>query len=175
MRTTRACSRGLRCRTESSLRVGWLAGWSRILAFALVLFETRLIWMLTLVLASRINDQLDAIALLVGFQVGGWRPDIGAAVLDFLSDGVERLDVLGGAAEQEDGDGALGGRVPRDGVRLAGRDDIAEAGVENWVALGVANRSGVGGDLREARQAGGEEGEDGEIGLHFDYVMVLYF
>jgi len=66
-----------------------------------------------LVGAGGVVDELDAVVGGVGLEGGGGRPGVGAAVVGAFDDGVEREDVLGGAAEEDErygaGCGWLGG------------------------------------------------------------------
>jgi len=127
-----------------------------------------------LVLASLVVDELDAVALgaLRGLEGGLGVPGVGTAVLDLLSDGVDRDEVLGGALEEDEGDGALSGRLPGDGEGLADGDNGVQARLRDGVALGLsAGRGGVGRDERsKGGEASGEKSEHG--GRHFEWLFV---
>lgn len=127
-----------------------------------------------LVLASLVVDELDAVALgaLRGLEGGLGVPGVGAAVLDLLGDGVDRDEVLGRALEEDEGDGALSGRLPGDGEGLADGDNGVQARLRDGVALGLsAGRGGVGRDERsKGGEACGEKSEHG--GRHFEWLFV---
>ena len=92
-----------------------------------------------MVLAVVVADQLDTVAARVGLEIGGWGPNVAAAIVDVLGDGVQWDHVGGRAAEQQQSHGTLGGRPPGDGVRLADGDELAEAGLVDRVAGGITN------------------------------------
>jgi hypothetical protein len=127
-----------------------------------------------LVLASLVVDELDAVALgaLRGLEGALGVPGVAAAVLDLLGDGVDGNEVLGRALEEDQGDGARGGRLPGDGEALADRDDGVQARLRDGVALGsIASGSGVGRDQRsKGGEASGEKTEHG--GRHFERLFV---
>lgn len=57
-----------------------------------------------MVCACSFNDELDAVACDVWFEGGrDRRPDVGASVGDVFGNGHDGNDVVGGAAEQEEG------------------------------------------------------------------------
>jgi len=112
-----------------------------------------------LVLASCVVDDLETVVRHVGLEVGCDVPDVGAGVGDLLDDGVERQNVLGRAAEEDDSHGALGGWSPGDGIGLAGGDSLIETGFGNWITRRAGGRSGVG--RGESREASSEECESG--------------
>jgi hypothetical protein len=126
-----------------------------------------------LVLAGRVVDELDTVALgaLGGDKAVLGLPGVAAAVGDHLGDGLDELEVLGRALEEDERDGALGGRVPRDGEGRANGHNGVEARLRDGVALGrITSGSGVGRDQRsEGGEAGGEETEHG--GRHLEWVI----
>jgi len=107
----------------------------------------------TLVLSVRVHNQLDPIVRDIGLKIRSRRPHVVARVRDLFDNGVQRDDVLGGPAEEEQCDGAGGRGRPCDDEGRAHGDLLVEA----WCGDGVAGRGGaygggVGGD------EGGEEG-----------------
>lgn len=64
-----------------------------------------------LVITSRVDDELDTVAGGLAHEVGGRGPGVGTAIRNVLHDGVLGDDVLGGALKEDEGDGALSGRL----------------------------------------------------------------
>lgn len=110
-----------------------------------------------LVLAGALNDEQETVVGGVNLEVGTGGPGEGAAVGDGLGEGLEGLHVVGGATEEDQGDGASGGRLPLDGVGLALRDDLVQARGNNGVARGVLGVVGV----SQSRRGNGEGRDDG--------------
>jgi hypothetical protein len=91
-------------------------------------------------LSRRIIDQLDTVACVAvrWLEVVLWRPDEVSSVWVILDDGVLWDGVLGWTLEEDESDGAGGGRVPADGVSLASWHDIMQTGCVDRVALGLS-------------------------------------
>ena len=160
------------CRGSSSVRRGSSGVGRRCSSLLVVVRDAELGGVL--VLAGLVVDELDAVALgaLRGLKSGLGVPGVATAVLDLLGDGVDGDEVLGGALEEDERDGALSGRLPGDGEGLADRDDGVQARLRDGVALGLsAGRGGVGGNQRsKGGEASGEKSEHG--GRHFERLFV---
>lgn len=101
----------------------------------------------------------------IGFQRGGDGPLKRAAVGDAVGEGADGDHVLGGPAQEQQGDLVAGVGGPGYGVGGSGGDDLAEAWFGDGVAgggLGGVGGGDGGGEGREEREGGGEEE------LHFD-------
>lgn len=114
-----------------------------------------------LVLAGTLDNEEQTVVGGVGGQVRARSPGELARVGDLLSEGLEGLDVGGGTAEEDQGDGTLGGGSPLDGVALALRDDLVQTGGGNGVAGRVLVVVGLGVGSSQGHK-GGESGSDGE-------------
>lgn len=113
-----------------------------------------------LVLAGALDDEHQTVVSGVRLQVRAGGPVEVAGVVNGLGQSVDGLDVGGGAAEEDQGDGALGGGIPLNGVGLAGGHQVVEAGLGDGVTRGglVVVR------LRVGRGQGGHGREDGGLG-----------
>lgn len=109
-----------------------------------------------LVLAGALDDKEETVVGSVNLEVGTGGPGEGAAVGDGVGEGLEGLHVVGGATEEDQGDGTSGGRIPLDGVGLALRDDLVQARGNNGVARGVLGVVGV----SQSRRSNGEGRDD---------------
>lgn len=105
-----------------------------------------------------LDDEQEAVVGGVGLELGRGRPLVGAAVGDVLSKGVHGLDVGAGATEEHERDGALGGRIPGDGVGLADRDQFLEARLGDGIAAGRNRVVGGGVGSRHGHEGGDEAG-----------------
>lgn len=142
---------------------------------------------------ARVNNQLDAVAgwAISWLEAGGWSPDVFAVVLGALNNDVLDLQVGCWSLEKDEGNWALGGRLPGNGEALASWDERVQARLRDWVALRDAlsdvnftmryspethlwlgaNWGGVcGGEGHHAGQTGREEAEEREVG-HFVLVF----
>lgn len=66
-----------------------------------------------LVVAGGFVNQLDGVACEGSVEAGGRSPDVGSRVGDASDDGSDRHNIGGGAAEEDQGDGARGARLQR--------------------------------------------------------------
>lgn len=130
-----------------------------------------------LVLAGLLDDEEDAVAGRVGLEVGRGSPhEVALSVGEGLDDGRNGDVVAARATEELQGDRALGGGVPGDGVGLSGRHDLVETGREDGVAHGIGEVHVVWrGDRRGHGRKGGEQGDGRELhrGLVAIAVVVL--
>lgn len=110
-----------------------------------------------LVLAGTLDNEEETVVGGVNLKVGAGGPGEGAAVGDGVGEGLDGLHVRGGATEEDQGDRASGGRVPLDGVGLALRNDLVQAGGNNGVARGGLGVVGV----SQSRRNNGEGRDDG--------------
>jgi hypothetical protein len=112
-----------------------------------------------LVLAGALDNKHQTVVSGVRLQFLAGGPVEVAAVVNGLGQGVDGLDVAGGAAEQNQGDGALGGRLPLNGVGLASGHHVVETRLGDGIARGglVVVR------LRVGRGQGGHGREDGSL------------
>lgn len=120
-----------------------------------------------LVLARALDDNHETVVGGVRLQLGAGGPVEVAGVVNGFGQGVDGLDVGGGAAEEDQGDGALGIRIPLDGVGLAGGNQVVETGLGDGIARGglVVVRLGVG------RGQGGHGREDGGLGEEHCFLL----
>lgn len=123
-----------------------------------------------LVLAGTLDNEEETVVGDVGLEVGAGGPLELSAVGDGLSESLKGNDVVGGTAQEDQGDGTSGGGGPLDGVGLALGNDLVQAGRGDGIAAGVLGvvRSSVG--SRQSHE-GGENGGDGET--HGDLVSRL--
>lgn len=99
-----------------------------------------------LVVARHVVDDLQPVVRDVGLERGGGRPGVAAAVGDGLDDAEDGNVVLGGAAAEDEGDGAGACGLPGYGEGDAGGDGLVEAGWRGDVV-----------------SSGGFEGSGGEV------------
>ena len=133
-----------------------------------------------MVLACSFDDELDGVVRCVGLEARGDVPTVRAGVLDVVGDGHDGDNVVGRAAEEEEGAVACSyselARValrsqdwsmrrtlrswrPGDGIRSAGRNELVGAwsddGVAGWVSAGGCCESGRhGGEARDQSRDG---------------------
>lgn len=114
-----------------------------------------------LVLAGTLNNEEQTVVGGVGLEVRARSPLELAAVGDGLGEGLQRDDVGGGTAQENQRDGTSSGGSPLDGVGLALRNDLVQARRDDGIATGVLAviRSSVGSGHGHE---GGESGCDGE-------------
>jgi len=85
-------------------------------------------------LAGGVDDKLDAVVRALGLQAGGWCPLVFTGVGEVLDKWADDFHVVGGAVEEDQGDGARGGRFPCYLVWLASGDSFIETGLGDGVA-----------------------------------------
>lgn len=117
-----------------------------------------------MVLTRALDDKQQTVVRGVRLQVGAGGPFKVARVLNRVRQGVNGLDVVGGTAEEHKRDGALGGRLPFNGVRLAGSDEVMEARLGD----GIARRGLVVVGLRVGRGQDGHGRKESSFEEHFD-------
>lgn len=123
-----------------------------------------------LVLAGTLDNEEQTVVGNVGLKVRARSPLELAAVGDGLGESLEGLDVVGGTAQEDQGDGTNSGGSPLDGVGLALGHDLVQARGNDGIAAGVLGvvRSSVG---SSQSHEGRENGGDGET--HVDLVSRL--
>lgn len=97
----------------------------------------------------------------IGLELSAGSPGEAAVVGDLLGNGHERLDVGAGPTKEDQGDRALGGGSPVNGVGLAGRDYLVEAWLENGISFGGEVVVGLGVSRDQSRK-GGDDRRKGE-------------
>ena len=117
-----------------------------------------------LVLASALNNQLDSVMGNISLERGGRSPHIGTAVRSGVDNCLERLYVLGWAAEEDERDlaGLGGGWRPGDGICLSGFNLLLEAWLDDGISRRVPDWWCIGRCKAERSSKDGNEGE-----LHF--------
>jgi hypothetical protein len=123
-----------------------------------------------LVLAGTLDNEEQTVVGGVGLEVRARSPLELAAVGDGLGESLQRDDVVGGTAQENQGDGTSSRRLPLDGVGLALGHDLVQTRSDDGIATGVlavVRRSVGSGHGHE----GGESGCDGET--HYDLVSRL--
>jgi len=108
-------------------------------------------------LAGSIDNELDSVASDISLQGSAWGPDVGSAVGDTLNNGCNWDYILGWSTEEENRDGALSGRIPRDGVWLADWNLLVQPRFSDWVSGRISNWWSQG---RDCRDDCGDDSED---------------
>jgi hypothetical protein len=94
-----------------------------------------------LILAVHVVNDAETIVSGVGLQISSGRPSEATGVVDALNERrAEGNNVLRRTAQQLNGDLVRSVGTPGNGVGLASRDDLVESGLEDGVALWVADR-----------------------------------
>ena len=109
-----------------------------------------------LVITAAVLDDLEAVVGYIRLEGSGGCPGEGAGVGGALGDAGDGKDVRGGAAEEDEGDGARRSRRPGYGEGGADGDNLIQRGGDGVAHVGAAGFLGA--------ALGGGEGEEGGKG-----------
>lgn len=130
----------------------------------------------TLVLASALDDQFNAVVGLVGSKTSVGSPVVAASVVDALDNGCDGLDIGRGTVEKDERDLALGVGLPCNCERLADGDDAVKTGLVDGVASRVTLGGSVGRDKRsKGSEAGGEESAERHYRIFLFFLLGMVY
>lgn len=125
-----------------------------------------------MVLASALDNQLNAVVCVVGGQAGRRSPAVATRVVNALGNGSNGDNIGRRAVKENKRDLALSGGFPRDAERLADGDDAVKTGLVDGVTRRVTLRLSVGGSQRgKGGKASGEQSDE----RHYRVCDVLLF